>query len=79
MESNTILNNQGRLTAKERIELLLEPNSFVELDKFVVHRCNDFGMEKKRVDGDGVISGYGKIDGQCCHYCKNNRWLQPQC
>ena len=64
MESNTILNNQRKLTAKERIELLLDTNSFVELDKFVLHRCNDFGMEKKRVDGDGVISGYGKIDGR---------------
>ena len=53
-----------KLTARERIETLLDKGSFVEMDKHVVHRCTDFGMEKKRVDGDGVISGYGKIDGR---------------
>ena len=53
-----------KLTARERIDTLLDKGSFVEMDKHVVHRCTDFGMEKKRVDGDGVISGYGKIDGR---------------
>jgi len=54
----------GRMTARERIELLLDPGTFVELDKFVLHRCNDFGMEKQKVPGDGVITGYGKVDGR---------------
>lgn len=54
----------GRKTARERIAALLDPGTFVELDKFVVHRCRDFGMEKNLVPGDGVVSGYGKIDGR---------------
>lgn len=55
---------KGKLTARERIELLLDPNSFRELDGFVVHHCHDFGMEKKRILGDGVITGYGSVDGR---------------
>src|SRR3979409_422179 len=55
---------EGKLTARERIELLLDPGSFVELDKFKVHRCDDFGMEKKKILGDGVVTGYGTIDGR---------------
>ncbi|NNL84826.1 MAG: acyl-CoA carboxylase subunit beta [Myxococcales bacterium] len=54
----------GRLTARERIELLLDPGSFAEIDKFVVHRCNDFGMEQNRIPGDGVVTGSGRIDGR---------------
>ena len=54
----------GRVTARERIGLLLDPGSFVEKDKFVTHRCYDFGMEKQQILGDGVVSGYGKIDGR---------------
>ena len=61
---NRITDIKEKLTARERIETLLDKNSFVELDKHVVHRCTDVGMEKKRIDGDGVISGYGKIDGR---------------
>jgi len=56
--------NAGRKTARERIEILLDPGSFVEIDKFVTHRCTDFGMEKNRILGDGVVCGYGKIDGR---------------
>jgi propionyl-CoA carboxylase beta chain len=55
---------QGKLTARERIEALLDPGSFVEMDKFKTHRCSDFGMEKQKHLGDGVITGYGKIDGR---------------
>ena len=55
---------QNKLTARERIETLLDKGTFVEMDKHVVHRCNDFGMDQKRFEGDGVISGYGKIDGR---------------
>ena len=54
----------NKLTARERIETLLDMGTFVELDKHVVHRCTDFGMADKKVEGDGVISGYGKIDGR---------------
>jgi propionyl-CoA carboxylase beta chain len=54
----------GRKTARERIELLLDPGSFVELDKFMTHRTSDFGMDKQKISGDGVVSGYGKIDGR---------------
>ncbi|MDA3904737.1 MAG: acyl-CoA carboxylase subunit beta [Bacteroidales bacterium] len=54
----------GRQTARERVELLLDPGTFVELDKFVTHRTTDFGMDKTKFLGDGVVSGYGKIDGR---------------
>jgi propionyl-CoA carboxylase beta chain len=55
---------QGKLTARERVNLLLDPNSFIELDRFVTHRCSDFDMEKKKFYGDGVITGYGTINGR---------------
>ncbi len=55
---------KGKLTARERIDLLLDAKSFVELDALVVHRCNNFGMEKKKIPGDGVITGYGSINGK---------------
>ena len=54
----------GKMTARERIETLLDKGTFVELDKFVVHRCTNYGMERHRIPGDGVVSGYGKIDGR---------------
>jgi propionyl-CoA carboxylase beta chain len=52
----------GKLTARERIDMLLDPGSFVELDKFVTHRCSDFEMEDKKIPGDGVVTGYGTIE-----------------
>jgi acetyl-CoA carboxylase carboxyltransferase component len=55
---------KGKLTARERIEHLLDKDSFEELDKFVVHRCHDFGMEKQKIFGDGVVTGYGRINGR---------------
>jgi propionyl-CoA carboxylase beta chain len=58
------LHDSGRKTARERIDLLLDPGSFVELDKFMIHRTSDFGMDKQKIAGDGVVSGYGKIDGR---------------
>lgn len=54
----------GKLTARERIEVLLDKGSFVELDKFMTHRCTNFGMDKSHIAGDGVVSGYGCIDGR---------------
>ena len=55
---------KGKLTARERLNLLLDEGSFVEIDRFVVHRSKDFGMDKQRILGDGVITGYGFIDGR---------------
>jgi propionyl-CoA carboxylase beta chain len=54
----------GKLTARERINLLLDPGSFTEMDMLVVHRCTDFGMEKQKFPGDGVITGYGTVEGR---------------
>jgi propionyl-CoA carboxylase beta chain len=55
---------KGKLTARERIELLLDADSFAEWDMFVEHRCHDFGMGDTRVPGDGVVTGYGTINGR---------------
>lgn len=55
---------KGKLTARERLELLLDPGSFEEFDMFVKHRCVDFGMEKKHIPGDGVVTGWGTINGR---------------
>ena len=55
---------KGKLTARERLELLLDPDSFVESDAFVTHRSTDFGLEKQKYLGDGVVTGHGKIDGR---------------
>mgnify|MGYP001144207311 CR=1 FL=1 len=53
---------EGKLTARERLERLLDPGSFVELDKLKTHRSSDFGMEKTKILGDGVVTGYGRIE-----------------
>ncbi|MDB5078660.1 MAG: acyl-CoA carboxylase subunit beta [Chloroflexi bacterium] len=55
---------KGKLTARERIEILLDENSFVELDAFVTHRSSDFGLGEQKFMGDGVVTGYGKIEGR---------------
>lgn len=55
---------QGKMTARERILQLLDAGTFVELDQFVVHRCTNFGMEKKSLPGEGVVTGYGTVDGR---------------
>jgi len=55
---------QGKLTARERIEILLDPGTFVEVDGFVEGRIDDFELDKRRVPGDGVVTGYGEIDGR---------------
>jgi propionyl-CoA carboxylase beta chain len=55
---------EGKLSARERIELLLDENSFEELDKLVTHRCRDFGMEEQVVPGDGFVTGWGHIEGR---------------
>ena len=55
---------KGKLHARERLNLLLDPNSFVELDPHIVHRVHDFGMAEKRIPGDGVVTGHGTIHGR---------------
>jgi len=55
---------RGKLTARERLEILLDKGSFEEWDAFVEHRCTDFGMEEKKIPGDGVVGGYGTINGR---------------
>ncbi len=57
-------NASGKLTARQRIDALLDPGSFVELDKFVTHRCTDFGMQDQKFLGDGVVTGYGTVFGK---------------
>lgn len=56
--------SQGKLTARERVLKLLDPGSFCETDALVVHRCTDFGIDKKKIPGDGVITGWGTINGR---------------
>ncbi|MGW7613985.1 carboxyl transferase domain-containing protein, partial [Streptomyces sp. NPDC054766] len=55
---------KGKLTARERIELLMDDGSFVEFDEFARHRSTDFGLENNRPYGDGVVTGYGTVDGR---------------
>lgn len=54
----------GKKTARERINILLDPGTFTETDKLVVHHCTEFDMEKKKIPGDGIVTGYGNIDGR---------------
>jgi propionyl-CoA carboxylase beta chain len=63
---------KGKMTARERIEMLLDPGSFVELDAFARHRAHDFGVDAKRPYGDGVVTGYGTVDGrQICVFSQD--------
>jgi len=55
---------KGKLTARERVELLLDEDSFEEYDMFVTHRCTEFGMEKTKMSGDGVVTGWGTVNGR---------------
>src|SRR5687767_4377543 len=57
----------GKLTARERIDLLFDPGTFEEIDKFITHRCRDFGMADQIVPGDGVVAGYGRINGRLAY------------
>ena len=59
-----IQHESGKMTARERIDMLLDKGTFVELDKLMVHRCTNYGMDRNKIPGDGVVSGYGKIDGR---------------
>jgi propionyl-CoA carboxylase beta chain len=55
---------KGKLTARERLEVLLDEGTFEEWDMFVEHRCTDFGMQDNKIPGDGVVTGYGMINGR---------------
>src|SRR5918992_721436 len=55
---------KGRLSARERLDVLLDEGSFVEFDRFVTHRSTDFGLDRQKIYGDGVVTGYGRIDGR---------------
>ncbi|PIU32106.1 MAG: methylmalonyl-CoA carboxyltransferase, partial [Syntrophobacteraceae bacterium CG07_land_8_20_14_0_80_61_8] len=54
----------GKLSARERIDKLMDPGTFVELDRFKAHRCTDFGMADQKVLGDSVVTGYGLVNGR---------------
>jgi propionyl-CoA carboxylase beta chain len=56
--------DKGKMTARERLDVLLDPGSFVELDRFVTHRATDFGLEEQKILGDGVVTGYGRVAGR---------------
>src|SRR5512142_1444314 len=55
---------KGKMTARERLDVLLDPGSFVELDRFVTHRSTDFGLAEHQILGDGVVTGWGRVDGR---------------
>ena len=55
---------EGKMSARERVDLLLDEGTFEEMDKLVTHRCRDFGMDSQVVPGDGFVTGYGRIDGR---------------
>ncbi|PZS03013.1 MAG: methylmalonyl-CoA carboxyltransferase, partial [Chloroflexi bacterium] len=55
---------RGKLTARERLDLLLDPGSFIELDRFATHRTTAFGLDDRKYLGDGVITGHGMVDGR---------------
>jgi len=63
-ERNARQHKEGKLSARERIDLLLDEGTFEEMDKLVRHRCSDFGMEQQVIDGDGFVTGYGRIHGR---------------
>lgn len=58
---------KGKLTARERLNILFDENTFVEIDVFVSHRCTNFGMADVKATGDGVVSGYGTINGRLAY------------
>ncbi|MGI8967660.1 MAG: acyl-CoA carboxylase subunit beta [Chloroflexota bacterium] len=64
LEAENRQHERGKLTARERLDLLLDPGSFVELDRFATHRSHDFGLEKRKYLGDGVITGFGTVEGR---------------
>jgi acetyl-CoA carboxylase carboxyltransferase component len=66
-ESTENQHQLGKLTARERIDLLLDPHSFLEIEMFTTHQCFDFGLDRRRIWGDDVMTGSGTIDGKPVH------------
>lgn len=66
---------RGKLTARERLSLLLDEGSFREYDMLKTHRCNEFGMEKEQYYGDGVITGHGLINGRKVRFALSHVWI----
>ncbi len=64
--------SEGKLAARERIDLLLDEGTFEEMDKLVQHRCQDFGMEQQVIPGDGLVTGFGRIDGRPVYVFAND-------
>src|SRR6266540_2189199 len=62
----TAQHERGKLTARERIDLLLDKDSFEEFDMFVDHRCDEFAMQNTKIPGDGVVTGWGTVNGRTC-------------
>ena len=60
--------NKGKMSARERLEAFLDEGTFQEIDALVEHRCNDFGMDRNIIPGDGVVCGYGTVEGRTV-YC----------
>ena len=72
--------DKGKYTARERISMLLDEGSFEEMDMFVQHRCTNFGMDKKHYLGDGVVTGYGTIEGRLVYVLPRiSRYLPVPC
>ena len=63
-ERVTTQHEKGKLTARDRLDVLLDPGTFVELDGFVTHRSSDFGLADEKYLGDGVVTGYGRVEGR---------------
>src|SRR5207253_361682 len=63
-ERRTRQHKEGKMSARERIEFLLDEGTFEEFDKMVTHKCTDFGMEQNKIFGDGFVTGYGRIEGR---------------
>src|SRR5258707_4968819 len=64
--------DKGKLSARERLDRVLDEATFVELDRYVVHRSHDFGLDEQRIYGDGVVSGYGRIEGRLVYVCSQD-------
>ena len=70
----------GKMTARERIEMLLDKGTFVELDKLMVHRCTNYGMDKNKIPGDGIVSGYGRWTvARCLFTLMTLRYMAAHC
>src|SRR6202451_1338305 len=64
--------SEGKLAVRERIDLLLDEGTFEEMDKLVQHRCQDFGMDQQVIPGDGLVTGFGRIDGRPVYVFAND-------